>query len=333
MFNNSWYRQKNGVPTGGTLCVQLANIAVYYVLSKTLYNNPDLMTNILTIKRYIDDGCGLYYGSKEMFYNWITMVNTLLRPFGLTIDEFTISDPGVYVNFLNIKFRFDCIGDLQTDLYVKPTDARSYLYYGSSHPNHVFAGVLYSSCLLLRRIINNNERLEKQLDELKNCFIACAYPKKMVENIANKVKNLKRSLSKKPETSEDMQNKIRVISTFQADPQITKVTEAYSHDLLQTRSFAKTSENLDTSKTKIFQYVKRTGPSLMNKLDKSKELAMGKKIKTQPCHKSKCQLCGMICKQEQLTFNNYKVRSAGGNCTTSNIVYLLICTLCELSYI
>ena len=29
VYEDNWYRQKNGVPTGGTLCVQLANITVF----------------------------------------------------------------------------------------------------------------------------------------------------------------------------------------------------------------------------------------------------------------------------------------------------------------
>ena len=50
VYDNVWYRQKNGVPTGGTLCVQLANIAVFYVLHKVLYSSPELMNNIQSIK-------------------------------------------------------------------------------------------------------------------------------------------------------------------------------------------------------------------------------------------------------------------------------------------
>ena len=33
-FDNCWWRQNNGIPTGGSLCVQLANITVFYVMTK-----------------------------------------------------------------------------------------------------------------------------------------------------------------------------------------------------------------------------------------------------------------------------------------------------------
>ena len=143
------------------------------------------MKNIQTVKRYIDDGSGTFRGTKRMFSEWIIQVNSLISPYGLYIDEHSIEDPGSYVSFLDIRFCFDFDGNLQTDLYVKETDARSYLYFGSSHANHVFSGIVYSQCLRLRRIINNQERLTHQLTILKGCFLKCNYPFKMVNNIVN----------------------------------------------------------------------------------------------------------------------------------------------------
>ena len=45
-FKDNWYIQKNGVPTGGSLCVQLANITVYYLMNKAVYSQPRLMQNV-----------------------------------------------------------------------------------------------------------------------------------------------------------------------------------------------------------------------------------------------------------------------------------------------
>ena len=138
VYEDTWYIQRNGVPTGGTPCVQLANISVYYVFSKTvLYNNPGLMKHIVAIKRFIHDGSGAFSGTKRMFAEWINKVNQLIKPYGLNIDESSIEDPGQYVSFLDIKFCFDQEGALQTVLHVKETDSRSYLFYGSAHPNHI----------------------------------------------------------------------------------------------------------------------------------------------------------------------------------------------------
>ena len=91
-------------------------------------------------------------------------VNNALRPYGLFIDEYTIKDVDMFVPFLDIQFCFDSSGKLQTDLYVKPTDARSYLNFNSFHPRHIFLGIVYSQCLRIRRIINNNDHRKIRLE-------------------------------------------------------------------------------------------------------------------------------------------------------------------------
>ena len=131
-FKDKFYLQKNGVPTGGSLCVQLANIAVYYIMNIAVYSNEDLMQYVKEVKRYIDDGAGFFLGSERMFTTWMSKVNEALAPYGLLIDESTIKNVGEYVPFLDIQFCFDDNGNLQTDLYVKPTDAQSYLNYTSA---------------------------------------------------------------------------------------------------------------------------------------------------------------------------------------------------------
>ena len=64
--------------------------------------------------------------------------------------------------------------------------------FGSHHPNHTLSGIVYGACLRLRRIINNTERFDKQMDELKTFFYQSNYPKKLVENICQKVKTFER---------------------------------------------------------------------------------------------------------------------------------------------
>ena len=144
-------------------------------------------------------------------------------------------NPGQYISFLDIMFCFDSEGQLQTDLYVKKTDARSYLFYGSSHANHVFAGIVHSQCLRLRRIINNQEHLNKQLNILKECFLNCNYPKKMVDNITSKVKSFDR---RKEQTSvSTSSDTIRVVSTFNSDKQLVNVTRAIPRAFLLLKVF------------------------------------------------------------------------------------------------
>ena len=59
-------------------------------------------------------------------------------PYGLYINEHNIEDPGSYVSILRYTVCFDFDGNLQTDLYVKETDARSYLYLVAHMPTMSF---------------------------------------------------------------------------------------------------------------------------------------------------------------------------------------------------
>ena len=170
-FGDYFYKQRKGVPTGGSLCVQLANIAVYYIMRESVYNDEVLMEKVPCLKRYIDDGAGFFAGTKRQFSEFITLVNNRIATWGLNIDEHCIVDPGEYVAFLDIQYTFDGEGALQTDLFVKPTDSRSYLQFGSTHPNHVFSAIVYSQSLRLRRIINCNQRVANRLKELNKAFL------------------------------------------------------------------------------------------------------------------------------------------------------------------
>ena len=110
-------------------------------------------------------------------------MNAALAPCGLVIDEYLIMDIDEFAPFLDILFCFDKIGSLQRDLYVKPTNAISYLNYYSAHPKHVFSGVVYSQGLRLRRIIQDDSDFELELSYLKNDFLKSQYPPNMIDSI------------------------------------------------------------------------------------------------------------------------------------------------------
>ena len=265
-YENQWYAQKNGVPTGGSLCVQLANIAVYYIMHKCVYSNNKLMKRVHTVKRYIDDGAGFFSSTERKFNQWIADINKSLKDHGLLIDESVWKNVGEFVAFLDIKYCFDSNGNLQTDLHVKETDSRSYLHFSSAHPNHIYSGIVYSQCIRLRRIINSQERLKVRLEELCEAFKAAAYPSKMVENISKKVLNSERSLERKEPIEESTADPlpIRIVSTFGSDTDIVTTVKKYEEDLKKTRSFSDLSSQVSSTSSEeprqgkqLFQFVKK----------------------------------------------------------------------------
>ena len=329
LFDGNWYKQIIGIPTGGSICVQIANIVVFYVMQKQIYSDKALMQHVVCIKRYIDDGAGFYIGSEEQFSAFFKTVNDKLKDYGLYIDESNLGENGIFVPFLDIRFCFDKEGILQTDLFQKETDSRAYLEFGSAHPNHVFSGIVYSQCLRLRRIINNNERLKTRLDELKKSFIIAKYPTNMVNNISDKVLRMERDIKTKQNKQRENKTPIQITSTYGCDSEIVSVAKKFEPYLLRTTSFKNNDGN-----NKLFHFVKKTGPSLSNKLVKLKELAVGPNCgQTVKCKSKNCKCCKMICEDQHVKINNKKAICAQGNCDSYNIVYQFTCKVCQETYI
>ena len=322
-----------------------------------MYSDVTLMKPLVSIKRFIDDGAGFFDGTKRQYSEFINKVNAKLAQFGLNIDEYTIGDLNSPVPFLDIQFSFDPNGALKTDLYVKETSSRSYLYYGSTHPNHVYSSIVYSQCLRLRRIINDNDLLSLRIDELKISFYNSNYPRKMVENICSKVKSMDRKLKPCHNSSNSSilvpsspDKSIRAISTFGVDNKFTEVTKSFQPLLESSRSFSSneslstnsvssrtttssTSTNSSTRKS-LFNYVKRTGASLRDKLLRPRQLALSPYMdKTEPCKHRNCKLCLMCKPEREFEVNGVKARSAPGTCISYNVIYLFICKICLKGYI
>ena len=96
---------------------------------------------------------------------------------------------------------------------------------------------MYSQSLRLRRIINSRERLQIRLTELAEAFKKAGYPEKMVRNITTKVLNLERDISIKEKEEEHENEKIMVVSTFQADENIVEAVKESEENFKQTQSF------------------------------------------------------------------------------------------------
>ena len=153
-----------------------------------------LSTELVDLKRFVDDLTGLWCGSKEDFIAWADIVNDNLNKFGLSLKanhheewEFNEVGSGKYTTFLDINYMFDHDGSLLTDINIKATDSRNYLHFSSYHPRHTFPSIVYSQALRYKRIINDNIRLFRRLDDLKTCFLDSGYQKNMVENILEDV--------------------------------------------------------------------------------------------------------------------------------------------------
>ena len=322
-FQNKWFKSKSGISTGGSLSVQLANITVFYVLHLCVYSNKDLTKNIVSIKRFIDDGTGIFKGSIDGFNIWKTIVSRSLNKYKLNTPnkDWTVASLSNYVHFLDIQYGFDFDGNLQTDLFRKETDSRAYLDFRSCHPNHVFSSIVYSQALRIRRIVNDQTRFEKHLNDLAIDFTNSNYPSKLVSNIIDKVSSLPRSLESSKNTTNEVESEvdtIRIVSTFGCDQELVKTFESVS--------------KLVPFK---FDYVKRTGAPLEKLLCKSKHISTGPKYgKSTRCNRTKCKSCFYMSDKDSIIGSSGRsFRTASGSCSSKNLIYAASCNLCRKVYV
>lgn len=326
LHKEKWYKPINGIPTGGSLSVQLANIAVYHVLFTTLYSNYNLMQNIYSIKRFIDDGVGLFNGTLRQFDTWKTEITKALNLYKLNIkpeDWQIATEPGILVHFLDIAFGFSFDGELVTDIFIKETDSRTYLNFNSCHPNYVFSSIVYSQALRYRRIIINNDLLVNRLDELYKYFRLSDYPHTMITNIFEKVKKLPRSLSPNQVNLPSTDKTIKVISTYGRDKFLCDITKSISPMLLDNKVVSKV------------QYIKKTAPSLKNMLSNSKRISLNNKHGcSTTCNRIGCKNCKMMSGNSYIRASSgRKFKSAPGHCVSRNTIYAANCQICSKNYV
>lgn len=94
-------------------------------------------------------------------------------------------------------------------------------------------------------------------------------------------------------------------------------------------------EEVNQGMKEIVKVVAKRGPNLTDKLFKRKRLALGNFCKggTLPCLKKQCMCCQMVAKKEQISIKGKIATSAGGNCSSNNVVYAIQCKLCKIAYV
>ena len=214
-YGHQWFESEIGVPTGGKTSVDIANIAVFFVLNHLIYDPCGKPKELVHFIRFVDDGSGIWNGTKDSFLAWFR--KTKEASYGeYNLDlTFELTNINEYFQFLDIRFKFEG-GALSTDLYEKPTDANRYLHFTSYHPRHVFRSIISSQALRYRRVINNDETLNCRLEELKETFRNSAYPNELIDELVDPVKKYERSLKYKSSSEKDKSFKVPWVTTFGA---------------------------------------------------------------------------------------------------------------------
>ena len=234
-----------------------------------------------------------------------------LFPSGL---KFTWEISETSVTFLDINISVQD-NKLATSVHYKPTDSYSYLLYSSSHPSHVKDSIPYSQFLRLRRLCSEDSDFNSKCDEMSNFFSERGYPDSILSKALNRVQNVNRESALEPSAS-DNEERIPFTLTFHPNNLAARNVVIRNFKILQS--------NPETAP--IFPIL----PLVSFKRDRNLRNSLVRS--------------SVPSNLEPGTFNsNSKTHIRGPNgsyqvndhfdCTTSNIIYCITCTLCNKLYI
>ncbi|CAJ0937688.1 unnamed protein product [Ranitomeya imitator] len=171
LFEDDFFVQTCGTAMGSNVAPAYANLYMDHFEREQVYANPRFQQHALIWYRYIDDIFCIWQGnhtSLQEFYNDINTARPEL--------SFTLAFHDNEVTFLDTKVLKDALGNLNTDLYSKPTDCNSLLLYNSCHPKSTKDSLPRSQFKRVSRIVSNPDIKATRLQEMSDKFRARNYP-------------------------------------------------------------------------------------------------------------------------------------------------------------
>ena len=138
-------------------------------------------------KRFLDDCFILFRKSDEDLTKLHELINTLHPSLNFTMDKSRIK-----LSFLDTMV-INNNGEVQTDIFYKPTDSKLYLLYTSCHPKHIRNSIPYNLARRLKTIVSDERTLHKRLEKFEEILIKREYPLSLIEDAFKKAKSLDRS--------------------------------------------------------------------------------------------------------------------------------------------
>ena len=323
-FYGQNYLQINGTAMGTKMAPNYANLFMADLEEKILSEAPNNLRPTVWW-RYIDDIFFTWDHDEAQLHTFMDHMNQFHPTIKFTYD--ISKETGVFLD-TNI-FKKD--NKLLTKVYHKPTDAYAYLHYQSCHPKHVKNNIPFGQFSRIKRICSLEEDFIKQSLDLKKRLLARCYPIRLINQAYDKCSKINREdlLMDK----EDTTNKTNIILTTTYNPpnnHLSTNIKKYKFTLT-TSAHKKFYEKIN------FITAFRRGPSIRDKLVRSNlSPTINLKIRgSSPCNRP-CATCPLMLNSENLTSssNNSKHKIHGSyNCTSTNVVYVITCTNCNIQYV
>ena len=324
-YKNETFSSKIGIPTGGSLSRQIADIFLHWLLFEKIIPNIKNIEAIRFFKRFIDDCIGIWRGTKRAFDSFVTQLNKETAKYGIKFPLDAIQF-GKEVDMLDITPYLDEENVIQYKGFSKPTDAKRYLNTKSFHPRSVFQSIPYSQMI---RIMENNSKedtRDEQVNELINHFENSGYNPGELQKLKQKAIN--RTSNATPPTTDPNDDETT------EDNNKTLIFPIYHFDKLQ--EFQSMVRDLQDDfqqligNTRVMFAIKK-GSSIGNTLVRNKALCESSSTgnSDQKCNAPGCQQCPLVNTEKKMVINNTKITIPMHlNCKSRNVIYLWTCKLC-----
>lgn len=194
-FAGELFKQNFGTTMGAKFSVKFANIYMHMWFRTFLKDFHGVKPSF--VARLIDDCFFIWtYGESDLkvFLDFLNTRHASIKfEFKYSTESVTFLDTVTYVDNRIVK----------TNVYIKPTDRKQYLYFTSSHPRHIFRSIPFSQALRYRRIIVDEERLTHELNDLKMKFVRRGYPTTLLDRSFAKALSVERTTLLKYKTKEE----------------------------------------------------------------------------------------------------------------------------------
>lgn len=148
-YNDSVYKQTNGIAMGTNCAPELANFYLMHILDPILLKHP----KVKLYRRYLDDLLLVWYGNKSDFQDLLILLKQK------TNLGFTLKGSKNSVDFLDLKV-FLRDGIIEYCTHQKLLNKYGYIAMKSCHPTHTFSGFIKGE---LTRYAINSSRLQYYL--------------------------------------------------------------------------------------------------------------------------------------------------------------------------
>lgn len=184
--NGKAYRQLRGVPMGGSISVDLANICMNILLDDRVSSFNLIHNNAIKLtKKYVDD---LFFIINKKYKSFLLPhFNNFHNDLQFTMEE----ESNNSLPFLDMLVIRNLDGSLITDWYHKQTYSGRLLNYFSSHPQHQISNVARNFIQKIF-ILSHPKFLPKNLDLINLVLSANDFPKQVIDSLIKTAKNPKK---------------------------------------------------------------------------------------------------------------------------------------------